>query len=73
MVAAPTVFDCVAVNVNEPTEVPLEEWVVIDLQNLSNEEILETYCHFTDWHIASIVDIPDGVGTFPANMLLVVA
>lgn len=53
--------------------VELKEWVVIDLAMLSTQEILETYCQNTDWHISQIVEISDDVRTFPTAMLLVVA
>ena len=49
------------------------EWVIIDLEMLSNEEILETYCRNTDWEVDKIVEVSDDVATFPTSMLLVVA
>ena len=50
----------------------LKEWVVIDLQMLSEEEILETYCrHFgAEMEISAIVEIPDDVGMFPTHLML---
>ena len=50
----------------------LKEWVVIDLQMLSEEEILEAYCrHFgAEMAISAIVDIPGDVSMFPTNLML---
>ncbi len=50
--------------------IDLEEWVIIDLQMLTEEEILKDYCRNTNWEISAIVEIPGDVAAFPTAMLL---
>ncbi|KKK83566.1 hypothetical protein LCGC14_2792100 [marine sediment metagenome] len=52
--------------------IEIKEWVVIDLQDLSEEDIIKEYCRGVgeELEIASIVEIEGNVATFPAHQLL---